>query len=301
MPVNPRSERAESSVRIGASVPNSGQVALELGIPEMAARLERAGFGSLWVSDHVVMPASIDSRYPFTADGRATWSSTTPYLDAVVALALMAGATESALVGTAVLVLPLRHPVVFAKQAASIDVASGGRLRLGVGAGWLQEEFEALNVPFEDRGRRLVEWLELARECWTGTPAPHSSKRYALPEGVLCLPTPVREIPVLVGGHSPAALRRAGTIAGGWLAQQSLDALDPQALADGATAMRSAAAEAGRDADASEVVLKIVDSAGRADEVAAALPALARAGVDEIIVAVDWTNDAAEQYAQLAE
>ena len=148
--------RTVTSVRIGALVPNSGPLPLEVGIPAMAARLEAAGFESLWVSDHIVLPASIESHYPFAADGRATWPSTTPYVDALIALALMAAATERATLGTAVLVLPLRHPVVFAKQAASIDVASGGRLQLGVGAGWLREEFEALNVPFEDRGRRLV-------------------------------------------------------------------------------------------------------------------------------------------------
>ena len=158
---------------------------------------------------------AIESHYPFADDGRATWPTTTPYFDALIALALIAAATERATIGTAVLVLPLRHPVVFAKQAASIDVASGGRLQLGVGAGWLREEFDALNVPFEDRGRRLVEWMEIARDCWTGTPAARSSERYTLPEGVLCLPTPAQPIPFLMGGHSPAALRRAGPAGGG--------------------------------------------------------------------------------------
>ena len=266
----------------------------------MAATLEAAVFSSLWVSDHVVLPTSMDSYYPFAADGKATWPSTTPYVDALVALALMAGATERATLGTAVLVLPLRHPVVFAKQAASIDVASGGRLRLGGGAGWLREEFEALNVPFEDRGKRLVEWMEIARECWTGTPRRRSSERYTLPEGVLCLPTPAHEIPFLIGGHSPAALRRAGRIAQGWVAHQSLDDLDPAELAAGAAAMREAAADAGRAPGDCEVVVRLVDSAGRPDDVAAALPALRRAGVDEVIVNVDWEADAAEQYARLA-
>ena len=127
-----------SDLRIGAKLPNSGPLPLTLGIPAMARRLEEAGFASLWVSDHIVLPGSIDSRYPFAEDGRATWPTDTPYLDALVALALAAAATERATLGTAVLVLPLRQPVVFAKQAASIDVASGGRLRLGVGAGWLR-------------------------------------------------------------------------------------------------------------------------------------------------------------------
>ena len=287
------------AVRIGALVPNSGRWPLELGIPVMAARLEAAGFESLWVSDHIVLPRTIESRYPFAADGRATWPTDTPYVDALVALALMAAVTERATLGTAVLVLPLRHPVVFAKQAASIDVASGGRLLLGVGAGWLREEFEALGVPFEDRGGRLVEWMEIARDCWTGAPAARSSERYTLPDGVLCLPSPERTIPFLMGGHSPAALRRAGRIAGGWLAQQSLPELDPGALAQAAAAMRAAAAEAGRDPAACRVVLRLVESAGRGADVAAALPALAEAGVDEIVVNVDWESDAAEQLSSL--
>ena len=289
-----------TSVRIGALVPNSGPLPLEVGIPAMAARLEAAGFESLWVSDHIVLPTSIESHYPFAADGRATWPSTTPYVDALIALALMAAATERATLGTAVLVLPLRHPVVFAKQAASIDVASGGRLNLGVGAGWLREEFDALGVPFEDRGRRLVEWMEIARDCWTGTPAARSSERYTLPEGVLCLPTPAHQIPFLMGGHSPAALRRAGRLAAGWLAQQSLSELDPDALETGSNAMRAAAEEAGRNPDDARVVLRLVESAGRAGEIAAALPALADAGVDEIIVNVDWEDeDAAGQYTRM--
>lgn len=287
------------AVRIGALVPNSGRWPLELGIPVMATRLEAAGFESLWVSDHIVLPRTIESRYPFAADGRATWPTDTPYVDALVALALMAAVTERATLGTAVLVLPLRHPVVFAKQAASIDVASGGRLLLGVGAGWLREEFEALGVPFEDRGGRLVEWMEIARDCWTGAPAARASERYTLPDGVLCLPAPERTIPFLMGGHSPAALRRAGRIAGGWLAQQSLTELDPGALAQAAGAMRAAAAEAGRDPAGCRVVLRLVESAGRGADVAAALPALAEAGVDEIVVNVDWESDAADQLSSL--
>ena len=195
-------------MRIGAKLPNSGPLPLELGIPSMAAALERAGFDSLWVSDHIVMPETIESRYPFAADGRATWPTDTPYIDALIALALAAAATERVRLGTAALVLPQRNPVELAKQAASIDVASGGRLELGVGAGWLAEEFAALNVPFAKRGARMDEWIAILRECWTGRTNARSSEFYELPEGTQCLPTP-RGIPVLIGGHSPAALRRA--------------------------------------------------------------------------------------------
>jgi alkanesulfonate monooxygenase SsuD/methylene tetrahydromethanopterin reductase-like flavin-dependent oxidoreductase (luciferase family) len=114
-------------VRIGAKLPNAGPLPAAAGIPAMARILEDAGFDSLWVSDHIVMPAQIGSAYPFAADGRATWSPSMPWVDALVALALAAAVTERATLGTAVLVLPLRNPVEFAKQAASIAIHSSRR------------------------------------------------------------------------------------------------------------------------------------------------------------------------------
>ena len=278
------------SVRIGAKVPNSGPLPGTIGISEMARVLEQAGFQSLWVADHVVLPAEIGSRYPFAADGRATWSTTTPYFDAVVAMALIAGATERATIGTAVLVLPLRNPVVFAKQAASLDVLSGGRLALGLGAGWLREEFEALGVPFDARGRRLVDGIRILGECWTGT----------YQEDIVFSPTPVGPLPLYVGGHSEIALRRAGALGDGWLGQQSLDAIDTHELEAAHAAITLAAADAGRDPARLRVVLRIVDSAGRSDEVARRLPALEAAGVDEVIVDLDWDGDPAADYARMA-
>jgi len=278
------------SVRIGAKVPNSGPLPGTIGISEMARVLEQAGFQSLWVADHVVLPAEIGSRYPFAADGRATWSTTTPYFDAVVAMALIAGATERATIGTAVLVLPLRNPVVFAKQAASLDVLSGGRLALGLGAGWLREEFEALGVPFDARGRRLVDGIRILRECWTGT----------YQEDIVFSPTPVGTLPLYVGGHSEIALRRAGALGDGWLGQQSLDAIDTHELEAAHAAITLAAADAGRDPTRLRVVLRIVDSAGRSDEVARRLPALEAAGVDEVIVDLDWDGDPTADYARMA-
>ena len=279
------------SVRIGAKVPNSGPLVARLGIPRMARTLEEAGFESLWVSDHVVLPLEIRSRYPFAADGRATWSTSVAYIDAVVALALIAGATERATIGTAVLVLPLRNPVVVAKQAASLDAVSGGRLQLGLGAGWLREEFEALGVPFETRGRRLVDGIRILRECWTGTYAGE----------MVCEPRPVGALPVYLGGHSDRALRRAGALGDGWLGQQSLDAVDTDELEAAHAAITVAAADAGRDPATLRIVLRLVDSAGRSGEVARTLPALEAAGVSEVIVDLDWdAGDPAADYAELS-
>jgi probable F420-dependent oxidoreductase len=274
---------------IGAKVPNSGPLPATRGIGPMAAELEQAGFDSLWVSDHVVLPAAIESRYPFAADGKATWPSDTPYLDAMIALMAIAAATRRARIGTAVLVLPLRQPVVLAKQAASIDVLSGGRLELGVGTGWLAEEFAALGVPFASRGERLTEWIEILRAVWTGEPAPVAGRHYTLPAGLHSGPVPPHPIPLLIGGHSAAARARVAARGDGWLAQQSATELDPVALAAWIGAMRQAAAGAGRDPAALRAVLRIVDSAQRPGQVAAALPALAGSGVTEIIVDTDWS------------
>lgn len=291
-----------TGIVLGAKVPNSGALPTTVGIAMMAATLERAGFASLWVSDHVVQPATIESWYPFAEDGRASWPTDTPYFDAVVAMTAIGAATTTARIGTAALVLPQREPVVLAKQLASLDVLTGGRLELGVGVGWLAEEFAALNVPFDDRGSRFVEWIELLRECWTGAPAAHDGRHYTLPADTLTVPTPAHRVPLYVGGHSPVALRRAGSLADGWLAQQSATALDAPALRAGRDAMRAAAERAGTDPDRLRVVLRIVDSTGRSDAVAAALPALAGAGVDEVIVDVDWqrADDADEVFGRLS-
>ena len=280
-----------STLRIGAKLPNSGPLPQTIGIPAMARALEGAGFDSLWVSDHIVLPTSIDSCYPFAADGRATWPSDAPYVEALVALALAAAVTERVTLGSAVIVLPLRNPVLFAKQVASIAGAVDGRFALGVGAGWLKEEFDALDVTFADRGPRLEEWIGLVRDCFTGRPAAHDSDRYHLPAGVLVLPPPPGPIPVLMGGHSPAALARGGRVADGWLGQQPLSALDPAEIASALAQMRESARGAGRDPATLRVVLRIVETTGRADELAPQLPALVAAGVDEIIVDASWESD----------
>src|SRR5262249_46991855 len=156
------------------------------------------------------------------------------------------------------------------------------------GAGWLREEFEALGVPFEARGKRLVEGIRTLRECWTGT----------YQEDMVFSPTPVGPLPVYVGGHSEIAIRRAGGLGDGWRGRRSLDGIDTDELEAAHAAITVAAADAGRDPSALRVVLRIVDSAGRSDEVAQRLPALEAAGVDEVIVDLDWDGDPAADYAR---
>lgn len=272
---------------IGVKLPHTGHAAMTQGVTALAQALERAGFDSLWVSDHIVFPKVIESAYPFAPDGRATWPTDIPYAEALTTLAAAAAVTERVRLGTAALVLPLRNPVLLAKQAATVNAISGGRLELGLGAGWLREEFDAMNMSFETRGARMVEWMALLRECWTGQTSARASDHYDLPADTVVLPKPDHGIPLYVGGHSPVALRRAGRLGDGWLAQQSASAMDPRRLATEISCVREAATAADRDPAGIRVVLRLVDSAGRCDAVATRLAEYAATGVAEVIVDTD--------------
>ncbi len=282
-------ENAWVPVALGAKLPHTGTVAPD-SIPVRARALEDAGFDSLWVSDHVVMPMHIGSYYPFAADGRAPWTGDIPYVEAIVAMSAAAAVTERVRIGSAVLVLPQRNPVLLAKQIGSLDALSGGRIELGVGAGWLREEFEALDAPFDERGARTEEWIAVLRECWTGRPGPRSGL-YPLGDDLVQLPAPARGIPVLVGGHTKAAFRRAGSLGDGWLAQQPVPELDVVQLAGEMDAVRAHASRAGRDPAALRFTLRLVESLGRESVVAGRLAELEAAGVHEVIVDLALDGD----------
>jgi probable F420-dependent oxidoreductase len=285
-------------LRIGAKLPHTGAIR-PAEVPDAAMALERAGFDSIWVSDHVVLPEQMDSHYPFAADGRATWPTETPYLEAVAVLAAAAAVTSRVRLGTAVLVVPQRNPVLTGKQLSTVAALSEGRLEVGVGAGWLREEFDALHAPFTNRGANLDAWVEIFRDIFSGAlgprgePYPVSARFHALPAA----PGP---IPVLVGGHSARALARAGRWGDGWLGQQAVPDLDPAALSREISVISSAAVAAGRDPSGFAYALRLVDSVGRHEQLAARLPELAAAGITEIIVDLEL-GAAAEVAAVLAE
>lgn len=270
-------------MRIGAWVQNRGELPREPGLAHLARTGEAAGFDSLTVSDHVVMPVETTSPYPFSADGVATWDPRDPWYDAIVAMTVCAAVTTRPEIGVGVLVLPQRHPVVLAKQLASLDVVADGRVMLGVGAGWLAEEFEALGVPFRGRGARMDEWIHLLRDQWSGEPPRFEGTHYQLPPGVVAYPRPAHEIPILVGGMSPAALRRAAD-ADGWFALQRVDALDPEEIDAGVATMRE---RRGPNAPAPRVLLRVI---GDADTFAPQLPRFAAAGVTDVVVNADLTD-----------
>jgi probable F420-dependent oxidoreductase len=247
-------------------------------------RAEHAGFDSIWCSDHVVMPETVRSRYPFSDDGSIRWDPAEPWYDAVVWCAAIAVVTERVEFGTAVMLAGLRHPLVLAKQLASIDAISGGRLIAGFGAGWMAEEFEAMDVPFESRGRRLDEWIDICRLVWTGRVAEVAGDHFAADLDVLTEPRPARRIPILIGGMSDAALRRVATRADGWVPLVR-SSQDPVATIErGVNRLRELADEVGRATTEFRVVYNAADPA----EAGARLDALAQVGVTDVMVDVDY-------------
>ncbi len=181
--------------------------------PEVAARVARAaeaaGYESLWTGEHVVLPEPRVPPSPAPPDF--------PMLHPSSILAFLAGVTERVRLGTGIVILPQRNPLVLAKELASVDVLSGGRLLFGLGAGYLKPEFDALGVSFERRGARTDEYIEVIRALWT-QPSPSFRGEFASFSGVQAWPRPVQKPhpPIIVGGHSPGALRRAVRAGNGW-------------------------------------------------------------------------------------
>lgn len=204
-------------VQSGVHLPNYAPWSREPGLQTMARLVEEAGFDSVWLSDHVVLVDDVRSRYPFSVDGDFLVDPDTEWLEWLTTAAFLAGVTERVDIGVGVCVLPLRQPMLLAKQVATLDQLSGGRALLGVGAGWMAEEFEALGVDFAARGRAMEGGLRLLRAAWTGEPEPGEYGPWTLPPGVHCRPRPVRgSVPIFVGGDSPAALRRVAAYGTGW-------------------------------------------------------------------------------------
>ena len=181
-------------------------------IDAVAAAADKAGFATLWSGEHVVMVDESASRYPYSDDGRIAVPAAADWIDPLIGLSFAAAATSTIRIATGVLLLPEHNPVLVAKQAATLDTLSGGRLTLGVGVGWSREEFDALGVPFERRGARTKEYVEAIRTLWRDDVASFDGE-FVHFDAVRVNPKPVRDrrIPIVVGGNSDAALRRVAT------------------------------------------------------------------------------------------
>lgn len=217
---------------------------------ELAQAAEAAGFDSIWTVEHVVVPRAYQSRYPYSPSGRmGSGLEDFPIPDPLVWLAYVASATRTIKLATAILLLPQRNPVVTAKAVATLDhLAGGGRVLLGIGVGWLAEEFAALGVPFDDRGPRTDEYIAAMRALWSQECASYTG-RFVSFDQVFCRPRPPGlRIPIIVGGDTAAAARRAGRLGDGYFPARPA----PPELLD---EMRRAAEAAGRDPGAIEITV----------------------------------------------
>src|SRR2546429_1436660 len=227
-------------MKFGLRYASLGRYASGPAAVELAQAAEAAGFDSIWTVEHVVVPHGYQSRYPYSETGRmGSGLEDLPIPDPLIWLAYIASATRTLKLGTAILILPQRNPVVTAKAVATLDHLAGGRrVLLGIGVGWLAEEFATLGVPFEDRGPRTDEYVAAMRALWSQERASFAGRFVSFRE-VFCRPRPADgRIPIVVGGDTRAAARRAGRLGDGYFpARAASDELLNE--------MRRAAVEAG--------------------------------------------------------
>lgn len=211
---------------------------------------EEVGFESVWGGEHVIFPSTIESSYPYTPDGKVPATPETQIPDPLIWLAYVAAAAPTLRLGTCILILPQRNPVVLAKTLATLDHLSAGRVELGIGVGWMREEFDALGVPWERRGARTDEYVAALRTIWSGSHVEFHGEFVDF-EPLTCTPQPAQgaDLPILVGGDTPAAMRRAAKLANSYYPGES----DPEKLKALITAVRAECEKQHRDPDTLQI------------------------------------------------
>jgi probable F420-dependent oxidoreductase len=238
----------------GYQITPNGWLATPEAICMLAERAERLHLSSLWFGDHVVIPRFVDSFYPYDSRGDSPFDPGAAHLEPLTALSFLAAKTSRVQIGMNVLVVPYRNPVLTASILSTIDVLSHGRLIVGVGSGWLKEEFEVLRAPiYEERGAVTDDYIRLFKALWTEDRPSFQGKYYNVADiGFQPRPTQRPHPPIWVGGDTDAALRRAAQLGDGWtpLALVPNSMLEPPEMADRIRKLRSMLRELGRDSDA---------------------------------------------------
>lgn len=271
------------AVRVGLHVVGIGAGARPDVVEAVARAADARGFATLWCGEHVVMIDSPSSRYPYASDGRIPVPTDADWLDPLVTLGFIAAVTTQVRLGTGILLLAEHNPVLVAKQAATLDLLTGGRLALGVGIGWSAEEFAALGVPFERRAKRTEEYVEAIRTLWRDDVATFHGE-FSHFEGIRVNPRPLydRRLPIFFGGNSRAALRRAASLGDGWYGFNLSLAEVAKCVAE----LHRLCREHRRDPNAIEVVVAATDCGPEHCQQLAAL------GVDEAVVVASPPDDA---------
>jgi probable F420-dependent oxidoreductase len=234
-----------------------GIVSINVGGPTTAENMiavaqhaEAAGIESLWTFEHVVVPTAYESKYPYDRSGKMPAAPETWFIDPLISLAYVAAATKTIRLGTGVNIFPQTNPMLFAKQTASLDALSGGRLTLGLGIGWLAEEYDAMGTPFERRGARFDDYLEAVKKVWSGEVVEHESEFLSW-HGFKSHPTPAQKPhpPILIGGTTNKTLQRVVRSAQGWYAPSD----STQELRKKIEELKKMAAEAERSFDSIDI------------------------------------------------
>jgi probable F420-dependent oxidoreductase len=256
--------------------------------PDSLARLaqtaEEVGIESMWTVEHVVIPVGYQSEYPYAKGGKMPGGETMPIPDPLLPLAFVAAVTKKLRLATGVMILPQRHPAYVAKEVATLDLLSNGRMILGIGSGWLAEEFATIGVPFHERGARTNEAIRAIRSLWKeGAAEPFDGKFYKW-AAVESNPKPVQKpgVPIVIGGHSEAAAKRAARLGDGFFPAKGLAELLPT--------LREECAKVGRKPESIELTTGAgktdVDVARRYEDMGVARLTIGPAGFDEESVRV---------------
>jgi probable F420-dependent oxidoreductase len=238
-------------MRIGIGLPQLGRFADIDTLRQVAIAADAGGLSSLWVIDRLLVPVNPRSAYPTSADGTVPPEQHTA-IDPIVALSVAATVTDRIRLGASVLVAPWYPPVLLARALASVDVASAGRLTVGLGVGWSLDEYEAAGAPMQQRGRRLDEILELLDSLWSGRTQRATRQERIEPASLTVHPAQHPHPPILLAAYTPAGLDRIARRAHGWLPT----GLPLDAIAAGWTTIRDRAAAAGRDPDTLELIVR---------------------------------------------
>jgi probable F420-dependent oxidoreductase len=239
----------------------------------IATAADELGYESFWTVEHVAVPKGYESPYPYSASGKMGGPDDMSIPDPLIWLSYVAAVTKQIKLATGVAILPQRNVIYTAKETATIDQMSGGRMLLGVGAGWMKEEFDVLGVPFDDRGKRTDAYIKALRVLW-GDESPTFESEYVSFKDTFVRPQPVnKSIPIHIGGHSDRAARRAGELGDGFFPGAS----DHETLKHCIGLMRQVAEKNGRDPNAIEVT-----AGGAMDP--ASIEALAELGVDRVLI-----------------
>ncbi len=284
-------------MKFGLMFANTGPFASADGVISIAQTAEKVGFESLWTVEHVIWPDAYSSKYPYSPTGKMPGVPSSPIPDPLIWLSFAAAHTSTIRLATGILILPQRNPLVMAKSAATLDSLSDGRFDLGIGVGWLKEEFESLGVPFENRGRRTDDYIEAMRALWASDNATYDGE-FAKFDNVASNPKPKNgNVPIVVGGHSKPAARRAGRLGNGFFPSRPTME-ETKELIDIA---RQEAADADRDPTAIEITSGHPGLFG--DDPVGAAQELAAIGVSRAVVPAFMLMDgsAEEAAAELAE